>query len=341
MLESDHEIEEDTSSSAPATDQEVNQVAENLSEKVVIDPLEPAAEGEDAGDKGTLKDRAKKVAADVQAGAKETYARVKEKTSQYRKELGERTSKVIGATTEATLDAVGKALFMAENSKTYIKSVLSKEALQKMRENAMKKYPEYFTGEADKNRQAFQDFLAQGAEPVHIEAGKQTQLPFRVKNGDVVRWNFRVLNNDIEFSVNIRKMEIGGAVEENVRQPQRYKAGSNHQGSYSFVYASGQVVLTWSNSYSWMKGKHIAYIAEVVSAEAAAKVQTTGHAAASTAAPADAAPAPEAAPDSTATASSAEAETPPIVMQEPESGDAAQADQQALPAVASGGQTLD
>lgn len=68
-----------------------------------------------------------------------------------------------------------------------------------------------------------------------------------MKNGDVIRWNFRVLQADIEFSVSIRKMQVGGAVEENVRQPQRFKAGQNHQGSYHFVYASGQVVLTWSN----------------------------------------------------------------------------------------------
>jgi hypothetical protein len=126
----------------------------------------------------------------------------------------------------------------------------SKEAWKKMRENAMKKYPQYFTGKADKNRQAFQDFLTQGAEPVHIERGKQTQVPFRVKNGDVVRWNFRALTDDIEFSVNIRKMQVGGAVQENVRQPQRFIAGENHQGSYNFVYAGGQVVLTWSNGYA-------------------------------------------------------------------------------------------
>ena len=38
-----------------------------------------------------------------------------------------------------------------------------------------------------------------------------------------------------------------------------------------------QVVISWSNEYSWFKGKHVAYIAEVVSAEDAAKIQTTGH----------------------------------------------------------------
>lgn len=70
---------------------------------------------------------------------RETYEKVKEKTKEYRKEIGERTKKVAHATTEATLDAVGKALTMAENTKTYFKSVLSKEALQQMRKNAMEK----------------------------------------------------------------------------------------------------------------------------------------------------------------------------------------------------------
>jgi len=250
-------------------------------------PAPANGDGEDAP-KESIKERATKVVNNAtdraKAGAakaakvgRETYEKVKEKTAQYRKEIGERTAKVAHATTEATLDAIGKALTYAENSKGYLKSVLSKEALKKMRENAMKKYPQYFTGEADKNRQAFQDFLAQGAEPVFIEHGKQTQVPFRVNNGDVVRWNFRVLNDDVEFSVNIRKMQVGGAVEETVHAPKKFKAGKNHMGSYSFVYSAGAVVITWSNAYSWFKGKHVAYIAEVVTAEEAAKVLTTGH----------------------------------------------------------------
>ena len=42
------------------------------------------------------------------------------------------------------------------------------------------------------------------------------------------------------------------------------------------------VVVCWrrcffGTRYSWMRGKDIAYIAEVVSAEEAAKVQTAGH----------------------------------------------------------------
>ena len=129
---------------------------------------------------------------------------MKEKTAEYREKLGEKTAKVKAATKEA----YGKAMDYAGASKTYLKSVLTKESLLKMRKNAMEKYPQYFTGEADKNREAFQDFLAQGAEPVFIEHGKQTQLPFRMQNGDVVRWNFRVLTDDVEFSVNIRKMQV-------------------------------------------------------------------------------------------------------------------------------------
>lgn len=336
MLESDHEVEEEGGSST--TTQEVDQVADQLNEKVVIDPLEgeePATEGEAI--KPTIKERAKKVAADVQAGAKKTYAKVKEKTQEYRKELGERTAKVVEATREGTLDAVGAVLTYATNSKAYLKNALSKEALQKMRENAMKKYPEYFTGEADRNRKAFQDFLAQGAEPVHVEHGKQTQVPFRVKNGDVVRWNFRVLKDDIEFSVNIRTMQVGGAVEENVRQPQRFKAGENYQGSYNFVYAAGQVVLTWSNAYSWFKGKHVAYIAEVLSTEEAAQLQTTGLTtadsgeASATPDEADAGSGEAPAVSDSDSAPGAGAEVPPVVMQE--STDGADSSQQ-LPAVA-------
>ena len=64
---------------------------------------------------------------------------MKAKTQAVRKELGERTAKAMEKTTEKTMEAVGKVLDMAESSKTYLKSVLSKEALQKMRENAMKK----------------------------------------------------------------------------------------------------------------------------------------------------------------------------------------------------------
>lgn len=42
--------------------------------------------------------------------------------------------------------------------------------------NLFLRYPQYFTGQADNNRRAFQDFLAQGAEPAHVEHGKQTQV---------------------------------------------------------------------------------------------------------------------------------------------------------------------
>jgi hypothetical protein len=82
MLESDHEVENESS----PTKSEVDQVADDLQEKIVIDPLDPGAQDVDSTDssgKTSMKDRAKagaqKAAKVVRDKTKQTYIKVKEK----------------------------------------------------------------------------------------------------------------------------------------------------------------------------------------------------------------------------------------------------------------------
>lgn len=104
-----------------------------------------------------------------------------------------------------------------------------------------------------------------GATPAEIKAGGTLQLPFRIAANDTLCWEFEVKHLDIDFSVKMRTQGDGGAVETDKVAKSRVAAGESTAGSYTAT-EDGTVVLSWDNSFSWTRGKTVAYKAKVVKA---------------------------------------------------------------------------
>jgi hypothetical protein len=102
-----------------------------------------------------------------------------------------------------------------------------------------------------------------GATQAEIRAGDNMQLPFRMAVNDTICWEFALQALDVEFCVKYRTQGVGGAQEADKVAPTRTTAGSIVAGSFTAT-EDGTVVLAWDNTYSWTRGKRVAYKAKVV-----------------------------------------------------------------------------
>jgi len=107
------------------------------------------------------------------------------------------------------------------------------------------------------------EFLREsGATETDIRPRSALQVPFRVNEHDTICWEFAVKTHDVEFSVRFRTQGDGGATEEVVVEKSRFNNGKCEVNSWTAT-ASGVAVLFWDNSFSWTKGKIVAYKASV------------------------------------------------------------------------------
>lgn len=102
-----------------------------------------------------------------------------------------------------------------------------------------------------------------GATQADIRAGGTLQLPFRMSVNDTICWEYEVKAHDIDFSVKFRTQGLGGA--EEAEKIPKTRVGKGQAVANSFTATEeGTVVLSWDNSYSWARGKTVAYKAKVV-----------------------------------------------------------------------------
>lgn len=102
-----------------------------------------------------------------------------------------------------------------------------------------------------------------GATQAEIKAGGTLQLPFRMSVNDTICWEYEVKAHDVDFGVKFRTQGMGGAEEVDKIPKARTANGETIAGSFTAT-EEGTVVLSWDNSYSWTRGKHVAYKAKVV-----------------------------------------------------------------------------
>lgn len=114
-------------------------------------------------------------------------------------------------------------------------------------------------------RDSFVLLCEDGATQAEIKAGKVLQLPFRMSPNDTICWEYEVKAHDVEFGLNFRTQGEGGAHEESKVPKSRVAAGQTISGSFT-ASEEGTAVLMWDNSYSWARGKTVAYKANVVKA---------------------------------------------------------------------------
>ncbi|KAE8976837.1 hypothetical protein PF011_g23888 [Phytophthora fragariae] len=112
-------------------------------------------------------------------------------------------------------------------------------------------------------RNAFLLLCEDGATQADIKAGGTLQLPFRMSANDTLCWEYVVKERDISFAVKFRTQGIGGAEESEKIAPERVSNGAPIASSFTAT-EDGTVVLSWDNSFSWARGKIIAYKAKVV-----------------------------------------------------------------------------
>lgn len=102
-----------------------------------------------------------------------------------------------------------------------------------------------------------------GATQTDIKAGGTLQLPFRMSVNDTICWEYEVKAHDVDFGVKFRTQGMGGAEEAEKIPVTRTANGKTVAGSFTAT-EEGTVVLTWDNSFSWTRGKSVAYKAKVV-----------------------------------------------------------------------------
>ncbi|KAF1794393.1 CRAL/TRIO, N-terminal domain [Phytophthora cactorum] len=112
-------------------------------------------------------------------------------------------------------------------------------------------------------RNTFLLLCEDGATQADIKAGGTLQLPFRMSANDTLCWEYVVKERDIVFAVKFRTQGIGGAEENDKVAPERVSNGASIASSFT-ASEDGTVVLSWDNSFSWTRGKTIAYKAKVV-----------------------------------------------------------------------------
>ncbi|KAI9998744.1 hypothetical protein PInf_003334 [Phytophthora infestans] len=112
-------------------------------------------------------------------------------------------------------------------------------------------------------RNTFVLLCEDGATQADIKAGGTLQLPFRMSANDTLCWEYVVKDRDIMFAVKFRTQGIGGAEENDKVGPERVSSGASVASSFT-ASEGGTVVLSWDNSFSWTRGKTIAYKAKVV-----------------------------------------------------------------------------
>ncbi|KAG6578159.1 Phosphatidylinositol transfer protein SEC14 [Phytophthora cinnamomi] len=112
-------------------------------------------------------------------------------------------------------------------------------------------------------RNSFLLLCEDGATEADIKAGGTLQLPFRMSANDTLCWEYVVKERDIAFAVKFRTQGIGGAEESEKVAPERVSSGAPISSSFTAT-EDGTVVLSWDNSFSWARGKTIAYKAKVV-----------------------------------------------------------------------------
>ena len=144
----------------------------------------------------------------------------------------------------------------------------------KLREKAKQRNPQYFqsSGEETATIQAFREALASGFEGVEVKAGQSFQLPFRVDEdkdlGDkILVWEFFLWKYDVNFKVVMRTMSVGGAVERDVFNGGKVKTSEESIKGQYVPKEGGTLALIWDNTSSWMRSKHIAYRARLISKE--------------------------------------------------------------------------
>ena len=210
--------------------------------------------------------------------AKEGYAATKEATGKVMERAGEHVSAV---------KASGRQL--AKSAADDIKDTTGRR-LAELRAIAAAKFPKYFKddGKADDARRkrnevqdSFRDVLASNGEIMELTRGGSHlathTVPFRAKAGQTISWEFHLWEKDVGFKVLLRTMEDGGSAETEVVAFSKVE-GSN-RGCYT-TDRDGMIVLVWDNSYSWMRGKAVAYKAEVTKDDEPAQGGAGGAAAA-------------------------------------------------------------
>lgn len=110
---------------------------------------------------------------------------------------------------------------------------------------------------------AFLLLCEDGATQAEIKSGGTLQVPFRMSANDTLCWEYVVKDRDIVFAVKLRTQGMGGAEECDKVGPERVSSGALTASSFT-ASEDGIVVLSWDNSFSWTRGKTIAYKAEVV-----------------------------------------------------------------------------
>ncbi|KAL3666071.1 hypothetical protein V7S43_008862 [Phytophthora oleae] len=112
-------------------------------------------------------------------------------------------------------------------------------------------------------RNAFLLLCEDGATQADIKAGGTLQLPFRMNANDTLCWEYVLKERDIVFAVKFRTQGVGGAEENDKVAPEKVTSGTPISSSFTAT-EDGTVVLSWDNSFSWTRGKTVAYKAKVV-----------------------------------------------------------------------------
>lgn len=122
---------------------------------------------------------------------------------------------------------------------------------------------------------------------ITVNAGEEFEVPVSItKPGTILKWVFQSRDYDIEFSITKRVKEEEEVVSDNSNDEDTEEDSSDSDDEYEDVFApkryapntlhEGQLVLekngiyhlTWDNSYSWMREKHVVYSVEIIYPEA-------------------------------------------------------------------------
>src|SRR5689334_21935637 len=108
--------------------------------------------------------------------------------------------------------------------------------------------------------------VATGGIESEILAGTCLQIPFIVKPGDTISWEYAMREHDIEFSLKWRIQGDGGAIESVLLAPKKTNAHklistgyyhTNEHEETSGKNTPGTFILVWNNSYSWKTKKYL------------------------------------------------------------------------------------
>jgi hypothetical protein len=190
-----------------------------------------------------------------------------EKTKPYLQRVAEnpQVDSVVGTVRNASVGAGSMATTIAATVTEKTKSNLA--ATKEKMDNLRGYTPEYFSKQATEE-EAWKQVLCggNGGQELQVPARQELTSSFFVKAGSVLTWKFRVQSLDIGFAVRLRVQGDGGSTEVDVFAMQKYSSGVTVQGEWSPT-TDSSLTIVWDNSYSYLRGKVVAFQAVVKTLE--------------------------------------------------------------------------